>query len=63
MKSITEKYTDKKFSIGISHEHAPQSEKKSKKQYMVHFTDSAGNDLGPELLEAHIIALLGNALS
>ena len=63
MKSITEKYTAKNFSIGISHNHAPQSEKKSKKQYAMHFTDSAVNNLGPELLEAHIIALLGNALS
>lgn len=63
MNSITEKHTDKKFSIGMHHEHAAQNERQSKKQYVVHYTDSSGNDLGPEILEAHILALLGNALS
>jgi hypothetical protein len=62
MNTITEKHTEKKQAFTMSVNHGLQVEKKSKKQYM-QFADANGCDLGPEILDAHIIALMGNILS
>jgi len=64
MNSITEKHTEKKLGAGMSQDYAAQNEVPSKKQYTsTRYRDVQGRDYGPELLEAHIIALLGKALS
>ena len=63
MNLITEKHSEKKLAIGMSKDYSSQNEKQSKKQYIAHYADINGKELGPDLLEAHIIALLGNALS
>lgn len=61
MRSITEKHTEKNTISVMSNNHV-KTDKGSKKHY-----NSAMNlpkdDLSPELLEAHIVALLRNALS
>jgi len=62
MNTITEKRTEKKQAFAMSVNYGLQAEKKSQKQY-IQFADANGNDLGPEILEAHIIALMGNILS
>lgn len=62
MNIITEKHTEKKQAFAMATDYNPQPDKLSKKQY-IHYIDSNGNDLGPEILEAHILALMGNALS
>lgn len=62
MKTITEKHTEKKQAYARPTDYNTQPDKQTKKQY-IHYIDSNGNDLGPEVLEAHILALMGNALS
>ena len=62
MNAITEKYTEKSQVHSVALDYVPKAEKTSKKQYRC-FTNTITNDLAPELLEAHIIALMGNALS
>lgn len=63
MNLITEKHSEKKLAIGMSKDYSSQNEKQSKKQGAANYANFSGKVLGPELLEAHIIALLGNALS
>jgi hypothetical protein len=62
MNTITEKHTEKKQALIMASNLNPQPDKQTKKQY-IHYIDSNGNDLGPEILEAHILALMGNVLS
>ena len=64
MNSITEKHTEKKLGAGSSQDFTSQNDSQPKKQYTsTRYRDVHGRDYGPELLEAHIIALLGKALS
>jgi len=62
MNTITEKNTEKKQAYIMASNLTPQPDKQTKRQY-IHYIDRNGNDLGPEILEAHILALMGNALS
>ena len=62
MNAITDKNAEKKQAFNMANDYSSQPDKQSKKQF-IHYIDSHGNDLGPEILEAHILALMGNALS
>ncbi|QEC67135.1 hypothetical protein FRZ67_07460 [Panacibacter ginsenosidivorans] len=62
MNTLTDKYTEKKHLLTVAPDYIPKAEKISKKQY-IRFTNITSDDLAPELLEAHIIALMRNGLS
>jgi hypothetical protein len=59
---LTDKYPEKKQVLTVAPDYVPKAEKTSKQQY-IRFTDITNSDLAPELLEAHIIALMRNGLS
>ncbi|MEP6845379.1 MAG: hypothetical protein ABI861_05225 [Panacibacter sp.] len=62
MNTINGKYTAKNSPPSLTGDYLPKPEKISKKQYM-RFAGYTFKEISPELLEAHIIALMGNALS
>lgn len=62
MTTITEKHTEKKQPYAMTTDYTSQPDRQTKKQY-IHYIDSNGNDLGPEVVEAHILILMGNVLS
>jgi hypothetical protein len=62
MKTITEKNTEKKQPFTATSNYAPLAEKQSRKPQYIYLTDN-DDEYGPRLLEAHVIALIGTALS
>lgn len=61
MPTVTEKNTEKNNILALSNDH-DKIEKHLKKQYKKPMS-LPPDDLSPELLDAHIVALLRNALS